>query len=378
MIELNGKYTSAIIYAKTIENGLVEQVQRVLNHPIFKDCPIAIQPDGHVGAGCSIGFTSPIPKNGEIIPNIIGVDQSCGMLAVKLDEKDILNDYAKLDKVIRRNIPVGRNGRNKVSDLIPEELVEKIKKYSKDVLKENYLGHLQRVGSLGDGNHFISIEKGESGTYLIIHTGSRNIGNRLAIHFQKIAIEKHCYGDGVLKELSYIDSKDAELYLECAKFCNEYAYWNRKIIAHDILVGMRWRELDSFETVHNYIGEDNIIRKGAISCYEDEKVLIPLNMADGSLICIGKGNKDYNYSGPHGAGRVLSRRQAKDTLSMNDYKKSMEGIYSTCISLNTLDEAPMVYKNGEEIKELIEPTATVIDHLKPLYNFKADVDYRRK
>ena len=159
--------------------------------------------------------------------------------------------------------------------------------------------------------------------------------------------------------------------MHCAEYCREYAHLNRKIIAHDIMVGMRWKEVEAFETLHNYIGEDNVIRKGAISCKKDEKVLIPLNMADGSLICIGKGNEDWNNSAPHGAGRLLSRSEAKNLLNMSEYKEKMKGVFSTCISTDTLDESPMAYKNGEEIIKAIEPTATILDHLKPVYNFKA-------
>ena len=377
MLELEGKYTSAKIFADTIENGVIEQVKSVLEHPIFKDCQIRIMPDCHSGKGCVIGFTSPLPKNGEIIPNIIGVDIHCGMLAIKLSDKDIV-DFSKLDKVINRNIPVGRDGRKIVSKRIPEEFIEEIKYWSKDWLKDNFLTHMQKIGSLGDGNHFISIEKGSTGTYLIIHTGSRNIGNKLAIEFQKLAIEKHCYGEGRLKELSYLDGIDAENYVKCMHFCEEYARLNRDIIAHDIMVGMRWKEIDRIETIHNYINKnDKIIRKGAITCNKDELAIIPINMAYGTFIVKGKGNLEWNNSGPHGAGRILSRTQAENTLTMQEYKESMKNIYSSCISTNTLDEAPMAYKNGDEIKKLITPTADIVDHLIPIYNFKANVNYKK-
>ena len=184
--EIEGKYTSAKIFANTLDDGVKEQTLDICNHPIFKDCQVRIMPDCHKGKGCTIGFTSTLPKNGEIIPNIIGVDQSCGVLAIKLDENETLDDYEKLDKIIRKQIPTGRDGRSRkagVSKYIPHELVEDIKRYSKEILKDNYMSDLLRVGSLGNGNHFISLEKGKTGTYLIIHTGSRNIGNKLAIHF---------------------------------------------------------------------------------------------------------------------------------------------------------------------------------------------------
>ena len=372
MYEVNGKYTSAKIFTEIKEVDITEQILAICNHPIFKDCEVRIMPDCHKGKGCTIGFTAEMPKNGEIIPNIIGVDQSCGMLTVKLKKSKTLNDFAKLDKVIREFVPFGQNGRKEISSRVPTDLIEEISKISKDYLGEKPNRDLRKIGSLGGGNHFISIEKGKSGTYLIIHSGSRNFGKKLAIHFQKLAIDQNCYGDGDLKNLSFLIGKNADNYLYFANICKEYAHFNRLVIEREILDNMCWKSEDKFETIHNYIGQDNIIRKGAISCYEGEKVLIPLNMADGSLICVGKGNTDWNNSAPHGAGRALSRTQAKDQLTMKEYKKQMKNIFSNCVSISTLDEAPMAYKNSEEIINAIEPTAEIIDHLKPLYNFKAE------
>lgn len=372
MYEVNGKYTSAKVFSSIEDIDVTEQTLAICNHPIFKDCKVRIMHDCHRGKGCTIGFTAEMPKNGEIIPNIIGVDQSCGMLAVKLKKSKTLNDFAKLDKVIRTFIPFGQNGRKEISSLVPNSLIEKIKQISINYLNEKPNRDLRKIGSLGGGNHFISVEKGKTGTYLIIHTGSRNFGKKLAIYFQKIAIETNCYGEWELKNLSYLTGKNAENYLECAKVCNEYAHFNRLVIAKEILTNMGWKSEDDFETIHNYIGQDNIIRKGAISCYKDEKVLIPLNMADGSLICIGKGNNDWNNSGPHGAGRALSRTQAKDQLTMQEYKIQMKDVFSSCISTATLDESPSAYKNSNDIIQAIAQTAEIIDHLKPLYNFKAE------
>ena len=371
--EVQGEYTSAKIYSNTEDKEVINQTLDICNHPIFEGATVRIMPDCHKGKGCTIGFTSTMPKNGEIIPNIIGVDQSCGMLAIKIKDCKTTRDYYKLDKVIRTNVPGGTGGRRKTTHRFLEDtlLKENIIKASKDYLKEDPESELQKVGTLGAGNHFISLEKGESGLYLIIHSGSRNFGNKLAEYFQRKAIETNCYKEGYFKNLSYLKEKDAEDYLFWAKVCNEYASLSRQVMAKEILDNMNWDSLDYIETVHNYIGEDNIIRKGAISCKEGEKVLIPINMAYGSFIAIGKGNSDWNNSGPHGAGRVLSRTQAKDSLTMKDYKESMKGVHSTCISTGTLDEAPMAYKSGDEIKELISPTAEIIDHLKPVYNFKA-------
>ncbi len=372
MREISGTYASAKIYANEIFDGVITQTLNICNHPIFEGCKIRIMPDCHEGMGCTIGFSSELPKNGEIIPNIIGVDQSCGMYVVKLEECGSPKEFDKLDGVVREYVPTGSGKRKTVSKLVPEDLVQAVKKYDIDCLKRDYNDDLLKIGSLGSGNHFISVEKGESGTYLIIHSGSRDFGNKMAVYFQKLAIEKNCYGeDRILRQLSPLKGKDAEAYLECANVCRDYSHYNRKIIAREILDNMGWTAVETFETVHNYIGEDRIIRKGAISAKKDEKVLIPINMAYGSFIAVGMGNEDWNNSAPHGAGRLFSRMKAKETLTMDDFKKSMEGIHSCCISAATLDESPMAYKDGDEIKELITPTARIADHLKPLYNYKA-------
>ena len=371
MKEIQGKYTSAQIYANEIFDGVIKQTMNICNHPIFKDCSGRIMPDCHEGMGCTIGFTSTLPVNGEIIPNIIGVDQSCGMYVVKLKKSKTLNEFDKLDKVIREYIPTGLRGRKVISELIPNELKEEVKRYNTDYLKRGSNEDLLKIGSLGSGNHFISVEKGSTGTYLIIHSGSRDFGNKMAVYFQKLAIEKNLYGENELKQLSFLTGDDAQEYLKCAKVCAEYSHYSRYIMAQEILNHMGWKAEESFETVHNYIGEDNIIRKGAISCKQGEKALIPINMAYGSFIVIGKGNSDWNNSAPHGAGRLFSRTKAKEILTMEAYKQSMKGIHSICISTGTLDESPMAYKNGDEIKELITPTADIIDHLNPVYNYKA-------
>lgn len=371
MQEIHGKYTWAKIFANKISDGVIKQTLNICNHPIFEGCKIRIMPDCHEGLGCTIGFTAERPKGGEIIPNIIGVDQSCGMYVVKLKKCATLKEYDKLDKVIKEFVPTGLRGRKTLSTLVPGDLIEEIKRYNTDFLKRGCNDDLLKIGSLGGGNHFISIENGNSGTYLIIHSGSRDFGNKMAVFFQRLAIEKNCYKEGELKQLSFLEGKDAEEYLKCAKVCSAYSSYSRRIIAEEILNNMGWKAEDRFETIHNYIGEDNIIRKGAISCKNGEKVLIPINMAYGSFIAAGKGNEDWNNSGPHGAGRLFSRTQAKQCLKMEDYKLSMKGIHSCCISTETLDEAQMAYKDGDEIKELITPTADIVEHLSPVYNYKA-------
>ena len=374
MVELDGKMTNAKIFANTIDDTVIEQVQSVIDHPIFKGATVRIMPDCHSGKGSVIGFTSTMPVGMEIIPNLIGVDQSCGMLCVKLKKTKNDRDYLKLDKVIKNEIPTGTGG-------VRKEIYKKVlnNDYIVDTTKEacillnlEYENQLKKIGTLGGGNHFISIEKSDNANYLIIHSGSRNIGLMLAEYFQRMAIEKHCYGEGRLKELSYIEGRDAEDYLKYAKFCDEYARLSRRVIADIIIEEMGFEEDSSFTTVHNYINQDDmIIRKGAVSCKKDEMILVPINMAYGSFIVKGLGNVDWNNSAPHGAGRIYSRTQAKTELSMKDYKESMKGIHSDCISTKTLDESPMAYKNGDEIKELIGETGEIIEHLKPVYNFKA-------
>lgn len=374
MVELDGKMTNAKIFANTIDDTVIEQVQSVIDHPIFKGATVRIMPDCHSGKGSVIGFTSTMPVGMEIIPNLIGVDQSCGMLCVKLKKTKNDRDYLKLDKVIKNEIPTGTGG-------VRKEIYKKVlnNDYIVDTTKEacillnlEYENQLKKIGTLGGGNHFISIEKSDNDNYLIIHSGSRNIGLMLAEYFQRMAIEKHCYGEGRLKELSYIEGRDAEDYLKYAKFCDEYARLSRRVIADIIIDEMGFEEESSFTTVHNYINQDDmIIRKGAVSCKKDEMILVPINMAYGSFIVKGLGNVDWNNSAPHGAGRIYSRTQAKTELSMKDYKESMKGIHSDCISTKTLDESPMAYKNGDEIKELIGETGKVVEHLKPVYNFKA-------
>lgn len=366
MFEINGKYTKALVLAETIEEECVSQIQNICNCEVFEDCKIVIMEDTHAGKGSVIGFTCTMPKNGRIIPNIVGVDVACGMLCIKLKDKEI--DYQLLDDTIRRYVPSGAGGqRNEISKLANKDIEEKVKDICK-VINLDAIEQLKKCGSLGGGNHFISIEEGQTGKYLIIHSGSRNIGLQVASYFQKKAISK----EGMFKELSYIEGVEAEQYLLFSKYCDEYARLSRKIMAEEIINKAGLCKDDEFTTVHNYINQnDMIIRKGAISCRKDEKVLIPINMAYGSFICVGKGCEEYNNSAPHGAGRILSRNKAKEEVSMEEYKEAMKGIWTTSVNEHTKDESPMAYKDGEEIKRLIENRVDIIDHLKPLYNFKS-------
>ena len=372
MYEINGKYTKALVLAKTIEEKCVSQIQNICNCEVFDGCKIVIMEDTHAGKGSVIGFTCTMPKGNKVIPNIVGVDISCGMLCTKIKNDKI--DYEKLDRVIRENIPSGPGGiREKTSEYISQSLKEQVKQIC-DKLNLNYEEQINKIGTLGGGNHFISIEEGSTGKYLIIHSGSRNLGMQVANFFQNMA-KDYCENKHIEKEFSYIEGIDVEEYLLFSKICDEYAKASRRTMAYTILdkMGFEWDLDDTFTTTHNYINqEDKIIRKGAISCRLKERVLIPINMAYGSFICEGKQNvKEFNFSAPHGAGRILSRSKAKEVVSMEEYKEVMKGIWSTSVNESTKDESPMAYKDGEEIKHLIENRVDIIDHLIPLYNFKS-------
>ena len=389
------------IFTNNIEQSAREQIDLLLEQEAFKDCKIRIMPDVHAGAGCVIGFTGNLGD--KVIPNIVGVDIGCGMLCAELGNIDI--DLEKLDKTIRQYIPSGMNvHEKKVKDYDFTQL------YCYKELK-NKDGWLEKsLGSLGGGNHFIEIDKdNDNNKYLVIHTGSRNLGKQVAEIYQNKAIEYCSYkkemqeekntiikqykeqgkekeiqqtlieinnkynGKTKLpKELCYLEGKDREDYLHDMKLCQEFAVLNRDYIAYKICKELNILCIDYFHTIHNYIDfEDNIVRKGSISARKGEKVIIPMNMRDGCIIGIGKGNEDWNYSAPHGAGRIMSRNIARQTLNMQDYKNSMNGIYTTSVNEETIDEAPMVYKPMEEIIEHIKDTVEVEKIIKPIYNFKA-------
>ena len=394
------------IFADIVEQEAIDQIDLLLAQPAFSDCKVRIMPDVHAGAGCVIGFTADLGD--KVIPNVVGVDIGCGMLTIQF-EGDL--DFDKLDRVIRKMIPSGLKVHDEwepfyLYHAIGLEMLKSIEVF------EN-LEYFQRsLGTLGGGNHFIEVDVDSEGrNYLVIHTGSRNLGKRVAEYYQKEAIKREYGTSGSLKELRrqiaadlkskgreteiasaiaalnkaekeraayipqqlcYLTGNEREKYLEDMQICQRFAEVNREQIASTILHGMNWRRIDSFETVHNYIDfETNIVRKGAVSAKLGEKLLIPLNMRDGSLICIGKGNDDWNQSAPHGAGRIMSRRAAKEKLTLEKYKESMDGIYSTSINLDTIDEAPAAYKPVSAIAPLIGDTVEIINHIRPVYNFKA-------
>jgi RNA-splicing ligase RtcB len=348
------------IFTNNIEQTAQEQIDMLIAQPAFADAKVRIMPDVHAGAGCVIGFTANLGD--KVVPNLVGVDIGCGMLTVELGQDEI--DCHELDEVIKANIPSGFSVH--ASDTFDlSDLGLRCYNQIKNVERQN-----KSLGTLGGGNHFIEVDADDDGRkYLVIHSGSRNLGLQVANIYQKLA-EELC-SDDVSKSLKYLTGKSAEDYLHDMRICQDFAIGNRALIARNVLSVMRRSELDSFTTIHNYIGADNIIRKGAISAYEGERVLIPLNMRDGSIIAIGKGNADWNYSAPHGAGRAMGRKQAKKTLEMSDFTDQMQGVYSTTVCADTLDEAPEAYKPMQNILDVLNATADVERIIRPLYNFKA-------
>ncbi len=400
MLEIKGKVNTAICYATVIEDEAIEQIRRMCDYEFTEGSKIRIMPDVHSGKGCTIGTTMTVID--KAVPNIVGVDLGCGMYTVNLGKIEI--DLEKLDEACYY-VPSGMNvwqGRQERFDL------EKLCCYRE--LKDSK--RLERsLGTLGGGNHFIEVDVASDGTkYLVIHTGSRNLGKQVAEIYQNLAIElnrgmedyfaardeiirtykeqgrrneiqaalkeiawKKANGPTFIPEdLCFLYGKYFENYLADVEICQQFAKRNRELIAEIILDRCNLTAVDAFHTIHNYIDTgEMILRKGAIAAHTGEKVLIPINMKDGSVLAVGKGNPEWNYSAPHGAGRVMSRSKAKQTLSMEDYKKAMEGIYTTSINEDTLDEAPMAYKSLNDIIDVIGETIEVIEVIKPIYNFKA-------
>ena len=387
------------IFTENIEGQALNQVYTLAKLPAFAESKIRIMPDVHAGSGCVIGFTGNLGS--KVIPNIVGVDIGCGMLTIELADTNI--NLEELDDVIHKFVPSGHNIHEKALSEFEYNKLYCIKNLKNtDIINPS-------IGTLGGGNHFIEIDKDSDGkSYLIIHTGSRNLGKQVAEFYQKLAekefsvqtqmqttinekiaalktahqeqlisseiekIKKSFHAEvKVPKELSWLEGKNRDDYLHDMKLCQEYAIQNRAMIAKIILSHTNLQEISRFETIHNYIDEFDIVRKGAIAAHKGQKVLIPLNMRDGCIVGIGKGNEDWNESGPHGAGRVLSRSQAKAQLSLAEYEEKMKDIYTTCVNTSTLDESPMAYKPSAEIIDLVKDTIDITKIIKPIYNFKA-------
>lgn len=394
------------IFTDDVEQEAINQINELLGQEAFKDSKIRIMPDVHAGKGCVIGFTGNLGD--KVIPNIVGVDIGCGMLCVELGNIDL--DLERLDKIIREYVPSGFEVHDERKYKFLELQDLKCYRELKDTKR------LERsIGTLGGGNHFIEIDIDEDNNkYLVIHTGSRNLGKQVAEYYQELANQLCNYNIGEYKEkqqeliktykehdrkqeiqsaliklkeeykidhkkipkdLAYLEGQYREDYLHDMKICQEFASFNRKNIAIEIMKHLNCALSfpgNNFETIHNYISfEDNIVRKGAISAKKGEMILIPMNMRDGCIIGVGKGNDDWNQSAPHGAGRIMSRMKAKETFNLDEYKESMKDIYTTSVNENTIDEAPFVYKPMQEIIDNISDTVDIIKIIKPIYNFKA-------
>ena len=368
MIELTGDQTNCKIFIDQVDEPSISQVYDFLNHPAFKGCKTRFMPDIHAGAGAVIGTT--VELSDKVIPNVIGVDIGCGMLSCKLGRKDI--DFSSLDHFIRHNIPSGFSI-NSCSQLKDQEL----RTNTIDVCKRIGITTdraIKSVGSLGGGNHFIEIGRDEErNLWLTIHSGSRNFGLQIAKHHQETA-KKIMEGDIKFKKgMEYLSGKSAREYFYDMSVAQSYAMKNREIMSQKILEFLGCEPLEIVISVHNYIDfSDRIIRKGAISAHKDQLVVIPWNMRDGLIIGRGKGNPDWNFSAPHGAGRSMSRSKAKAQLNLGDFKSSMKGIFTSCVNKTTIDESPMAYKDHSLIEKYLSETVDIIHRVKPEYNFKAN------
>jgi len=394
MIELQGKYNTAKVFTDNAESGAIAQIISLLNQGFAAGSKIRIMPDTHAGAGCTIGTTMTVSD--KVVPNLVGVDIGCGMETVLL--KDTHVELRRLDKIIHAHIPAGFAIRKK-----PHPYLDEINIVTLRCADHVNLGRAElSLGTLGGGNHFIELDRDEEGQlYLVVHSGSRHLGKQVAEYYQNAAVhdlkdkskeankrisELKKQGQEtkiqtelkkfdlrkVDKNLAFCEGRLLDDYLHDMAMVQRYAELNRRAIIQEIAKQMSFKIADSFTTIHNYIDlETMILRKGAISAKMGERVLIPLNMRDGSLICIGKGNSDWNFSAPHGAGRLMSRSAAKSSITLAQFEKSMEGIYSTTVAKSTLDESPFAYKPMEEIIANIGDTVDVVKIIKPLYNFKA-------
>ena len=397
-MEIKGRYATAVSYAKVLDAVAEQQIKTMCDQSFTEGCRVRIMPDVHAGKGCTIGTTMTI--RGKAVPNMVGVDIGCGMYATRLGNKRV--DFARVDEICHW-IPSGMNVWESPREAFDLERLRCYKKlFKKPWLKCS-------LGTLGGGNHFIEIDRSEDGTFwLVIHSGSRNLGKQVCEYYQQLAVDvaegKEEYlveapklivrmkAEGRLKEiqkeltllridlnhktapdsLCHLEGQHLEDYLHDVKICQEFAVRNREIITELIMKKTGMVGLESFHTIHNYIDTDEmILRKGAIAAHKGERVLIPINMRDGSIIAIGRGNEEWNYSAPHGAGRLMSRKAARDTLSLQEYQESMKGIYTTTASMDTIDEAPMAYKRMEDIIDVIRESVDIVEIIKPVYNFKA-------
>ena len=397
---IEGKFNKAKIFTDVVEEMALKQIELLCNQEFVKESMIRIMPDVHAGAGCTIGTTMTIKD--KIVPNLVGVDIGCGMETIKIKNKHI--ELEKLDKLIHEKIPSGYNIRKESHKYNEEIDLNELRCIASG--KINILRAEKSLGTLGSGNHFIEANKDEEGKiYIVIHSGGRHLGLEVAGFYQELAYQtlngntkkdverlienykaegkekeiesaikelKETVKTSIPKALAYVEGDILEDYIHDMKIVQRFAMLNRKAMMDEIIRGMKLKVEDEFTTIHNYIDTDEmILRKGAVSAKEGEKLLIPINMRDGSLICIGKGNKDWNYSAPHGAGRLMSRSEAKNSFTVSEFKKQMKNIYTTSVNAETLDECPMAYKSMEDIISNISESVEILKVIKPIYNFKA-------
>lgn len=365
MKTVKGIYAEAKIFTDDVEDYAKAQVKMICDNEVAEGSTICVMPDIHPGRIAPIGLSMTVQD--KVIPQLLGVDIGCGMTCVKLNKSNA--EFQKLDKVIRENVPSGFSIRKDVHYMAEE--------FSFDGL--HCIGHINRqkakrsLGTLGGGNHFIELGKGtDGGMYLVVHTGSRHLGEEVAEYYTKLA--NNCLkeqGKEIPYYMSYLEGDNKKAYMEDVQMIQRYAEWNRQIIVREILKGMKWKAVEQFSAAHNYLDDSGILRKGSISARSREKVIIPANMKEGIILGIGKGNAEWNYSAPHGSGRRLKREDVKKQYTVSEFKKEMKGIYSSCVGTDTLDEAPFAYRSIMEIAEQIKETVEITEILKPVYNFKA-------
>lgn len=400
MIEVKGNYNEAKVYTDSIEDVAINQIKDLCNQEFTKSSKIRIMPDVHAGAGCTIGTTMTITD--KVVPNLVGVDIGCGMETIQIKNSRI--ELEKLDKLIYEKIPSGFHIRETAHRYNDDIDLNKLK--CKKEGKINIDRAIKSLGTLGGGNHFIEVDKDDEGNiYIVIHSGSRHLGLEVATFYQEEGYKalngnakedvskliqeykesgrdkeiqqamnelNKRIGTDIPKQLAYVSGQMFVDYIHDMKIVQQFAMLNRKAMMDEIIKGMKLKVNEEFTTIHNYIDTDTmILRKGAVSAKKGEKLLIPINMRDGSLICIGKGNEDWNNSAPHGAGRLMSRNAAKNTFTVSEFKKVMKNVYTTSVNKDTLDECPMAYKNIEDIVNNIHETVNIVHQIKPIYNFKA-------
>ncbi len=398
MLEIKGEFSTAKVFTDKIEEVAIAQIRQLCNMEYTSGSKIRVMPDVHAGAGCTIGTTMTIKD--KVVPNLVGVDIGCGMETVQIAEKHI--ELEKLDKMIYEKIPSGMNIRDTFHKYNEEIDLGQLR--CSDQVNINRA--TRSIGTLGGGNHFIEADKDEEGNlFLVVHSGSRHLGKEVATLYQELGYQRLNKNDqasvddlisgykaqgrekkiqsaikelknqvltGIPHALAYVEEDLFEDYIHDMRIVQRFAELNRKAMVDEIIKGMKLKVTDQFTTIHNYIDTDaRILRKGAVSAKLGEKLLIPINMRDGSLVCIGKGNEDWNCSAPHGAGRLMSRTQARNTFTVSEFKKQMKDIYTTSVSKDTLDECPMAYKDMSDIVDNIGPTADIVKMIKPIYNFKA-------